>query len=894
MPFHAKSSVSLLGHLLAALSATVLLSSCATPTTIEIPDSSTPADLLIVDCLLPGQVRRLGSKITYLSPRRAIKTPASQCEIRGGEYEAYDRANAATSLRVWLPQAEQGDPEAQTHVGEIFEKGLGVEPDYLSAALWYRRAADQGYARARINLGYLHEVGLGVVQDLTAAMNLYREASGIDDGTLEYVSSVEFARRETARRETQTLRSRVEELSQALQASEERYQETQERARADRQALTVLKTQIEEKRREVQRLGERSGAGASESAQALAALESVRRELTQARQDNDALETRLQASRSDVQSLENTIELFESRGQATPAATSQALDEASQLEKSLSDSLAERTSSIYTLEQRQQAMNERYRQSIRTLQERLNLSESEQTRLAGRLADTELTLASSSEENQQLRERLLEQIREVENREAEQLRLSARVASLSMAASHSEEERLQAEQAADRSTAELVLARHEQTRLLTRLQETELRARASALDAEQELAILERKLDTQTGIVDSLQEQLSTLEGDLTRERARQPAPAVEQIAQLVPAGPSISIIEPPVMVTRGPIEIPRRSDGSLSLTGRVTPVDSLHDFSINGKRQPLNKAGIFDYAVNATEEELALVATDNTGETTAVQLRLASAFDTGRQASDTVRDSEATLAIDRSEFGNYHAIIIGNDEHQHLSPLNTAENDALAVDRILRERYGFSTTLLLNADKMTILQALSKAQAELSEQDNLILYYAGHGQLDAESQHGYWLPVDAHATDTRNWISNAVITSYLDSIPARQIMIVADSCYSGTLTQASIPRSQEAIPAALHERWLKLMARRKVRTILSSGGIRPVYDGISSHSLFAGAFIRELQANDAVLEGYRLFSAVQKAVRQSAATLGVEQTPQYSAVRHAGHEVGEFLLVAK
>jgi len=98
-------------------------------------------DLFIVDCLLPGQIRQLGG-LAYVTPREAIKTAAGDCQIRGGEYVAFDRANYATALKVWLPTAEQGDAAAQTYVGEIFEKGLGVSPDYAVAAVWYRRAAE--------------------------------------------------------------------------------------------------------------------------------------------------------------------------------------------------------------------------------------------------------------------------------------------------------------------------------------------------------------------------------------------------------------------------------------------------------------------------------------------------------------------------------------------------------------------------------------------------------------------------------------------------------------------------------------------------------------------------------------------------------------------------------
>ena len=50
-------------------------------------------DLLTVDCLLPPQIRQIGSSLTTLSKRRPVKTSARDCEIRGGEYTAFDRAD---------------------------------------------------------------------------------------------------------------------------------------------------------------------------------------------------------------------------------------------------------------------------------------------------------------------------------------------------------------------------------------------------------------------------------------------------------------------------------------------------------------------------------------------------------------------------------------------------------------------------------------------------------------------------------------------------------------------------------------------------------------------------------------------------------------------------------
>lgn len=159
---------------------------------VDKSDKLQTADLYVVDCLLPGQVRRLGA-MTYLSPRRPTRTTAVDCRIRGGEYVDYDRADYRSALNVWLPLAQEGDAEAQTYVGEIFEKGIGDTPDYASAITWYKKAAEQGFVRSQINLGYLYEKGLGVDKDVATALNWYRKASGLSEDNLVYSSDANLA-----------------------------------------------------------------------------------------------------------------------------------------------------------------------------------------------------------------------------------------------------------------------------------------------------------------------------------------------------------------------------------------------------------------------------------------------------------------------------------------------------------------------------------------------------------------------------------------------------------------------------------------------------------------------------------------------------------------------------
>jgi hypothetical protein len=168
------------------------------------------SDLEIVDCLLPGQVRQLGKNMSYLTQRRPIRTTASECGIRGGEYVAYDRADIKQALRIWLDAAQAGDAEAQFTVGEIYERGLGVAPDYAQAAEWYQKAAAQNYSRAFFNLGSLHEQGLGVPQDKLKALDFYRRSWGLPEDSVIYASAAQRQRDELLQEQAK-LRNELEQ-----------------------------------------------------------------------------------------------------------------------------------------------------------------------------------------------------------------------------------------------------------------------------------------------------------------------------------------------------------------------------------------------------------------------------------------------------------------------------------------------------------------------------------------------------------------------------------------------------------------------------------------------------------------------------------------------------------
>lgn len=249
---------------------------------------------------------------------------------------------------------------------------------------------------------------------------------------------------------------------------------------------------------------------------------------------------------------------------------------------------------------------------------------------------------------------------------------------------------------------------------------------------------------------------------------------------------------------------------------------------------------------------------------------------------------SSKTITPSQSlDFGNFYALVIGNDNYQNMNKLKTAVNDAKAVANLLKTKYNFSVTLLENATRERIFAALARMRQELQRTDNFLIYYAGHGIMDTETQRGYWLPVNAERRNKANWIANGDITGELKAIRARHILVIADSCYSGTLTRG--PDVGFAKTGDLEE-WVRRMAQRHSRTVLTSGGLEPVQDeGSGGHSVFAYAFLRTLQDNNDIIDMDSLYEKIRRRV-----VLDARQTPIYSDIRFAGHDDGDFILVPR
>jgi hypothetical protein len=235
-----------------------------------------------------------------------------------------------------------------------------------------------------------------------------------------------------------------------------------------------------------------------------------------------------------------------------------------------------------------------------------------------------------------------------------------------------------------------------------------------------------------------------------------------------------------------------------------------------------------------------------------------------------------------RAAGGRYFALLIANETYRNFTPLRSPIADAQAMSSVLGRDYGFIVRILQNATRYDMLSALSRLRREATEDDHILIYYAGHGYLDEATSRGYWLPIDAERDNVANWVSTSDVTDVLAGSQAKHALILADSCFSGTLL-----RSDPTVDIDERQSMLQKLASRRSRSIMTSGGLEPVSDnGAGKHSVFADALLRALRENRKPIEAGRLFVQIRDRV-----ALNTEQTPQYAPLRNAGHDGGDFIF---
>jgi hypothetical protein len=232
--------------------------------------------------------------------------------------------------------------------------------------------------------------------------------------------------------------------------------------------------------------------------------------------------------------------------------------------------------------------------------------------------------------------------------------------------------------------------------------------------------------------------------------------------------------------------------------------------------------------------------------------------------------------------MGNYLlSIAIDKYVDKAFSTLNNAVQDAKRFVNILVNHYSFNlidSLLDERATRKSIIEAINNLNAILGEEDSLIIYFAGHGEMNPKTKKGFWIPHDAR-NEISDFIPNSSIIDGLSGIDAKHIMLIIDSCFSGTfLTQNR---------SAIDYHYVKLF-QNKSRWAFSSGRHEKVSDGqLGIGSPFSMVLNEFLKQNT-----HRAFTFLELATAVSKATgNSVKQQPVFAHIEGLGHEDGQFVF---
>ncbi|MFY9611047.1 MAG: caspase family protein [Blastocatellia bacterium] len=343
-------------------------------------------------------------------------------------------------------------------------------------------------------------------------------------------------------------------------------------------------------------------------------------------------------------------------------------------------------------------------------------------------------------------------------------------------------------------------------------------------------------------------------------------------------APPQVTIFEP--SVERG-LKVVRK-EKAITVRGRATDESGVYEVWVNDVEASLSANGDFQAQVLLAvgENQIRVRATDtkkNTSET---------AFAITRE-SDSIKGviqpagSEAAFIS-----GRFYALIIAVQDYRDpsVNGLDHPIQDASRLKAILTGNYSFeerNIIFLRNPDRATIIDKLDELTRKITENDSLLIFYAGHGYWDETLKQGFWLPSNAKRDTRSEWLPNSTLRDYLGGIKAKHTLLIADACFSG-----SIFKTRDAFSDA--QASVKELYRLPSRKAMTSGAMKMVPD----KSVFVEYLVKRLAENQQkYVSAEELFSSMRKAIINNSPN---KQTPQYGEIRETGDEGGDFVFVRR
>ena len=341
----------------------------------------------------------------------------------------------------------------------------------------------------------------------------------------------------------------------------------------------------------------------------------------------------------------------------------------------------------------------------------------------------------------------------------------------------------------------------------------------------------------------------------------------------------------PPLITILEPADIQSKSIGETILERtnvkiKVTDAGGIKSVLFDGITVALLADGTFTKMMTlppaTLQKQVTIQATDNNGNKSTTQ------FYVTKKLAPNVLTASDQAAIQDIAKGRYHALLISVQNYNPgIQPLANPHKDAENLAKVLTSRYRF------NADDLIMLKDPTRAELglvmenlreKLNKNDNLLIFFSGHGVYDKEIGQGYWLLRDAEFKNSGTYTSNTTIKDYLRSINSQHTLLVTDACFGGSITKSTDDFSEQVI--------YKLPSR----VAITSGNLEKVPD----KSVFMKYFLERLRDNDVkYLPARDLYASFYKAVIRNPGESG-PQLPQYSNLINTGDQGGDFIFSLK
>jgi hypothetical protein len=206
----------------------------------------------------------------------------------------------------------------------------------------------------------------------------------------------------------------------------------------------------------------------------------------------------------------------------------------------------------------------------------------------------------------------------------------------------------------------------------------------------------------------------------------------------------------------------------------------------------------------------------------------------------DAIADA---VDINRKDY----ALVFATDSYDYFDDLVNPINDARTIEGILKEKYGFQTEIVENATNDEILAKITEYNTRsFNPQDQLFVFFAGHGVFDETLGEGYVVASNSLPNDRgrSTYVSHILIRERLNNIKCEHIFLMMDVCFGGTIDPVlAKARALEDMDEAADKQFLVKKLTRHTRKYLTSGSKEYVSDGVpGKHSPFAEKFILALR----------------------------------------------------